>query len=251
MTYTHLTSLMVVEFGILSAALSVAFHRSALPHMSSVVLKMGLAISIVGLINMLANMDDPTQIWPVVYIALTSSLYAIIFSVVAYLIDSNIPDNSGSEETPASSTAQRVISLLIWLFTLLAIISLNPSNIKLFFSIPATTMTLLGVIVLATIGQWSPTSSGVSSVANKLPIFGLIILWISNGGMLIYNQPKSLGPIMAIGFLTLFYAHIISTCIQLFFPSHIKPQKLLTQSIIIGGSLIGLFLAIYILTISF
>ena len=55
MTLLNLPSFTWLEFGISSAVIALAFRKQGLFHLKSVVLKIGLILSIIGLVNMLAK----------------------------------------------------------------------------------------------------------------------------------------------------------------------------------------------------
>ena len=95
-------------------------HRSVISTLRLCISGGGIVGFLVGLVNMLANMDDPTKIGPAMAVATLSALYAVILSelFVAPLINRLNQNTGESEEAHPPVSKISPLSLVVIPFSI-------------------------------------------------------------------------------------------------------------------------------------
>ena len=205
--------------------------------MDAVVLPVGLVGTLIGLVQMLQQMDDPTKIGPAISLALYPALYAAFAKIClqARLTSKASP----APEDPGARGWVAVILLLIMLGSAIAMGSPLPTFGKV--SAVGTLAIALGIIAGV---AWSAGHTDlVASLTRALPSVGLFMLYLSLVALLpTLNDPPTIGPILAWGLLGLFYANVLTLVLHLVFPHRAAAPPTTSQWLTFGASLAGVVL---------
>ena len=239
MALIDLPSLLFVVLSVCAAA--VVGRRSSSPARAadSVVLQIGVTGTLIGLVQMLRNMDDPAHLGPALGLALLPAFYAALIKAGLDMV----PREEEAEATPAGSLGG--IALCVWLLVLVAAMLMDSGDLFAFMSVQALGAVVLSVIAIAAVSRAAGGPSLTAQLATHLPRAGLLIFFASAVLMLgDLHDPSAIGPAMALGLLGLLYTQVASIGIKLISPEACKGEVATTQwlgfSASLGGVL-GLF----------
>jgi hypothetical protein len=237
MSLFDLPSLLVVVLGLLFAALSGRFTRASLTVMDAVVLPVGLVGTLIGLVQMLQQMDDPTKIGPAISLALYTALYAAFAKIClqARLTSKASP----APEDPGARGWVAVILLLIMLGSAIAM----GCPLFTFVDVDAVVTLLLAMAIIAGVTRSAGHPDLLVSLARFLPFVGLFTLYLSLVELLPgLDDPSTIGPTLAWGLLGLLYANVLTLVLHLVFPHRVATPSTTTQWLTFGTALAGVVL---------
>jgi hypothetical protein len=237
MSLFDLPSLLLVGLGLLFAALSGRFTRASLTVMDAVVLPVGLVGTLIGLVQMLQQMDDPTKIGPALSVAMHTALYAAFAKIC-------LQARLASEASPAPEDPGArgwVAAILLLAMAGAAIVMGSP--LFTFVSISAIGALAIALGIIVGVARSAGHTDLVASLAHSLPSVGLFMLYASLVALLpVLDDPPTIGPILAWGLLSLFYANVLTLVLYLVFPHRAAAPPTTSQWLTFGASLAGVVL---------
>ena len=240
-----LPSLLFVTIAVLAAFLAGRFTTYGIKITNQIVVQAGLTGTLIGLVVLLQNMSDPEQLGPALAVGLLTILYALTLSGVFTLAARKM-----IIQQPEFKRSLNVVALLLW--TLILIVPMTTgAGISPFIDLSSLIFIGVSIAVIAGISLTRSPSNLAASLAKNLPYAGLLGLLI--GAIIILsglNDPRRLGPAVAICLLTLFYANVISVGLKLAFPK-INQTEETTYWEYLGFCLIFILLIFSVLLASF
>ena len=208
-----LPSLQYIGLTLLAALLSAGFSKFYFKVANSIVMQAGLVATLIGIVGMLQNMSDPKQLGPAMAVALLPIFYAMIISAGNFLASKNMILSAAEPKK-----LYQIGALLLW--GLLLVLSMNQSSgLAPFVDWSSTIFMALPMAIIFLVSRFYPEKSFALITATYLPYVGLIGFLMGFIGVLQnINDPRSIGPAMAISILTLMYANITSITIKLVIP---------------------------------
>jgi len=209
-----LPSLQYIGFTLFIALLSAGFSKFYFKIANGVLIQAGLIATLIGLVGMLQNMSDPQKIGPAMAVALLPIFYALIISAGNFLVSKNMILSA-----PEPKTTYQIGAVILW-GLLLVLSTTQSSSLAPFADWSSVVFIALCLIMIFLSSRFYPDRSFALVTATYLPYAGLIGFLMGFIGVLHnINEPKSIGPAMAISILTLMYANIISIAIKLALPT--------------------------------
>jgi len=155
----------------------------------------------IGLVIMLSNMSDPANVPISLAICCLPALYVFI----VYLVTASTSANTKFEEIQPR-TKQRAAGTVIFLMTLIYVTSVNRPA---FLSIDAFTVAAVFIFLVAVTQKISGVFSSLKA-RDLLPTIGMIIGIIGSIIALAnIDDPKTIGPALALSYLGVIYTGII------------------------------------------
>ncbi|MDP6931806.1 MAG: hypothetical protein QGG40_02775 [Myxococcota bacterium] len=233
MLLVDLPSLVIVAVPLLAAAISGRFGRASLVVADAIVLPVGLTATFIGLVQMLLQLDDPTEIGPAVSVAMYSSLYV---AVVKFGLTVRLSGDRRPVEDPGM---HGWMAAGLTLLVLLAGMMLG-SPLAAFFDLWSLGYLWLGAGAIVGLVWAGEGTNVIAPLARYLPFVGLLVLFGSNVAILqVLDDPTSLGPIIAIGLLSHLYTNVTAIILNLVRPDLAEPNRPIVQWLYWGGSIAG------------
>ncbi|MCP4218947.1 MAG: hypothetical protein GY765_30215 [bacterium] len=174
----------------------------------------GVLATIIGLVLILSNMDDPAQLGPAISIAFLTVVYGVILGVVcavpAMLLHQRLKDNTEETPNPVTSNTKAIsIETIIGYLLFIGIVIFGIGGLKsfkMFIAWPPMVIVIGGAIALLLfLGR---TGMG-RAITLSFAFTGLIGALIGLAQLLSHlNDPKGLGPATAFIILSCFYAQL-------------------------------------------
>jgi hypothetical protein len=212
----NLPSLLFVVLGaFIPPVLLLGFNRQALRLVGAIVLPVGFLGTMIGMVQMLQQMDDATAIGPAVSVALLTSVYAIGFKLLLDLLP--------EDEHPVRvvSFAKSAVAGCVLLAVVLAAICMG-SKLEVFWDVRAAGSLAVGALLIAGLAQ-SFGSAPLDGLVRQLPTLAVLIL--ASSLLIVFTQlnaPREIGPTMAWGFLGALYASLAAVLVRLLALSHVE-----------------------------
>jgi hypothetical protein len=237
--YLDIPSFLFVALGLLAAGLAGQFRPSALKIASRIMVPIGLMGSIIGFVHMLRNLNDPTEVGPAFAVALLTTAYALGLKALIDLLQQRCEMKN---ETVA--IGWRVGGCLVLLGSL-AIACRLQSPFGMFLNLEATLLLVLTLVIVALAGGWGEgrLPRNLNHYLPRLGLFGLVLTVIA---VLALSDPPEIGPVMAFGLLTYFYAMVAHVLVALIH-GRALPEKDPPGMTLFYLISLGLFMAIYAL----
>ncbi|MEC7368944.1 MAG: hypothetical protein VX709_06635 [Pseudomonadota bacterium] len=205
-----LASLYFVVGSLAGFALTASFSRASRTIVVDLAYPVGLLGSLIGWVGILQNMSDPKAIGPAMAISFLTVLYA---AVIHGLASGRSRDLSEIDSTFAKKLVGSLafVVLVLWAVDIVAGIGafMDPSAVVLFV------LSILFCIIFDRVsGDTSKNGWGVRFLG-----VGLLGFFIGTIGMLAnIDDPKAIGPSVAVAFLSLTYALFLLCIGRIWFP---------------------------------
>ncbi len=203
-------SLVFVVVSLAGFALTASFSRASLTIVVDLAYPVGLLGTLLGLVGMLQNMSDPKAIGPAMAISFLTVLYA---AVIHGLASGRSRDLSEIDSTFAKKLVGSLafVVLVLWAMDIVA-------GIGAFMDPDAVVLFVLSVLFFAIFdrvsGDTSKNGWGVRFLGvGLLGFFIGFITLLAN-----INDPKAMGPAMALAYLSLMYALFLLCMGRIWFP---------------------------------
>ena len=219
---TDSLSLFFIAGAALLLALTQGFGRRGLSTISDLIIPVGIIGALTGLIGMLGNMSDIKAIPSALFIVMTVFLYSL---VIRWLI--------GEQQQTAELDSDLKFKLAGYA-GLMLLITWNMINVgELNYFIHAEAILFLACTIGLLAGRnliaKQPAFTGLQQKLVSLGLFGFLL-----GLALMLNaidNPKSLGPPMAFGYLSLYYALLVLLTLRIFAPDNSDVSSTTWQSL--------------------
>jgi hypothetical protein len=209
----NLPSAVFVLVPVLCAFISARFTQYGTMLANGIVLQVGLTGTLIGSVQILSNMSDPAALGPAFSIALLTIFYALILSALLTLGSMNL-----ALELPDFRISYSISAGVLWFAITVWAMSTGDSGINAFINIPSIAFVAFSILVIFFFSKFNVEDSLISC-AKYLPYAGLIGFF---AGVVIIlqnmNEPRAIGPAMAVSLLTLLYTNYFSVWIKLSFP---------------------------------
>ena len=232
-----LPSLILVGSSLLFAALSGRFTRASLSVMDAVVLPVGLVGTVIGDVQMLQQMEDPTKIGPAFSVAMYTALYAAFAKIC---LQARL--TSEASPTPEEPGARGWVAAIL-LLVMLGSAMVMGSPLHTFGDVSAVGTLAVALGIVAGVAWATGHTDLEGSLVRALPSVGLFMLYLSLVALLAtLDDPKTLGPILAWGLLGLLYANLLTLVLHLVIPHRVAAPSTTTQWLTFGAALAGVVL---------
>jgi hypothetical protein len=206
-----LASLVFVVGSLASLALTASFSRASVTIVVDLAYPVGLLGTLIGLVSMLQNISDPKAIGPAMAIALLTVFYA---AVVHGLASGRTRDLSEIDSTFAKKLMGSLVfvGIVLWAMD-------SAAGIGAFMDLGAVVLFVLSILFFVIFDRVSGDMYKNGWGVRFLGI-GLLGVFIGSIGMLAnIDDPKALGPAMALAYLSLTYALLLLCMGRIWFPS--------------------------------
>jgi hypothetical protein len=210
-------------------------------------LQVGLVGTFIGLTQMLTALADPRAIAPALSVACLTLIYCVVIKLFlgVYLVAA-----ATAESTEAGGYPLPAVLLLA---TLLLAAILMGSPLAVFLSVGAFFWVGLGIAGVVCANHLAGGTDPIAAIARFAPWLGLVILVASLIGLLQrLDDPRQLGPLMALGLLSHLYANLVSLFLQLLHPEATSQSggSCVHSWLYMAGSLLGVALMFALMLIS-
>jgi hypothetical protein len=237
-SYIEFVSLIFVLGSLVAAYVATDSYHQGTAFVRHIVLEVGLIGVIIGAIAMLANMSDPEAIGPAVFIMLLVAIYSIFFYGVTSIIDNT------EVKIVSSSSIRPSIACGIFTLTVLYAIGTEP-GLPAYLNLPSVILVLGGIGIIAGLSKITNQVNVLEIVVRSLPFLGLFLFFVISIYVTVLDDPRSIGPTLAVSYLSFLYALFFSVVIKLLRPSIVNGVTP------IGWSFVGWALVILIFVLGF
>lgn len=221
MNFTLLFDLSSMLFVLISIVVSfIIFGKhplQALKLAKDLAISIGVSGSLLGFVSVLSHLEDSKSLGPAVSIALLPLIYGIILSGVLYLFTRAIPHSESAEPTSSKWTFMGcglLISAQLAHFMMTNHISFEAS-IALLLEFQSFIIMGISTFGIARITATNTRERLIMASRYALPLALLLILCSCCVMIAEWGDPSKLGPALAFGILSLWYANLIYQCAQL------------------------------------
>ena len=187
-------------------------------------LPMGLLASIIGLVALFAHMDDPSEIGPALGVALLPVLYGVAFYPLLSCFSMLCPTRGDAESIPSWSRGY-VALLIVGAVIVAGILTHGPLPESLNIFIDGTAILCLSLLTVApallgTINHAAENRKATHLLALRdySAVTAIVGTFIGAIGILYDMQaPEAIGPSLATGVFSLFYAILVFTAATLLY----------------------------------
>ncbi len=209
-TFVDSTSIIFIFIPTMAAFVAVGFKRQGVFIAKGSIIQVAIVDMLIGSISLLQNMSDPEALGPAFAISFLVVLYAMIVLGICHLLSENFEKTSDDASPP-----WRYGATGLWLAVCVLAMD-GAAGVEAFVD---TTSVLILVALISAIVAIAP-SAWARQLAKYLPTAGFIGVLVGCIGVLQNMQePKAIGPAMAISLLTLMYCNIISVSLKLALPN--------------------------------
>jgi flagellar motor component MotA len=209
------------------------------------IMQVGVTGTLIGVVIILQNMSDPNAIGPAMAVALLVPLYCLIIKGITFNLAKvmNIPATE-------PSTSMSWLGILILTIVLISPMATSV-GLAAFIDLTSIVIILIAISIVVAISYINNKEHVLDNIAKTLPLIGFVGFFIGLIGMLQnINDPKSIGPAMAVALLTLQYTMILLTTCNLIKPQLCEGEE--NKSLAYAGtSILLVILAFAILMLSF
>ena len=178
-----------------------------------IAIPIGIIGTLVGFVNMLSQIDDPSALGPSIGISFLTTLYGLLLFALCNIVVSWIQEDN--TETSGNILINNGAATGIFIITLIAAINTG-GNVFHFIDVPSITIVFLFAILPTLLEKSKPLTkkSYILQKSRSLCKYSSITLFIGmlyGGTMMLMNfeDPSAIGPAMAIGLLTPFYCCLL------------------------------------------
>ncbi|MDG1027003.1 MAG: hypothetical protein P8R01_13850 [Gammaproteobacteria bacterium] len=243
-SYIEFGSLIFVLGSLVAAYVATDSYHQGTAFVRHIVLEVGLIGVIIGAIAMLANMSDPEAIFPAVFVMLLVAIYSIFFYGVTSIIDNT------EVKIVSSSSIRPSIACGIFTLTVLYAIGTEP-GLPAYLNLPSVILVLGGIGIIAGLSKITNQVNVLEIVVRSLPFLGLFLFFVISIYVLtVLDDPRSIGPTLAVSYLSFLYALFLSIVIKLRRPSIVNGVTPIGWSFV-GWALVILIFVLGLLLLSF
>lgn len=205
MPFFDLPSLLFILCPAFAAALSAGFRQDTWPRVSAVLLPVGQLGMTIGLIHMLAKMDNPEHFWPAFFVATLTVIYAATMKLG---VQSMASHKAGL--LPSAPTGQLGYgALVVFGVVILAAISIH-GEIFNFIDISAIVWVSSATALAYFLPGQVQRVGFLPALTRILPWTGVLAMIIASVAMFICrHEPQQIGPWVAFGLLSYLYTNLI------------------------------------------
>ena len=212
-------SLLLIIGSLGAAAISTKFSRGAIPFISSIGLSSGVLYTFVGLVHMMAALDDPSKIHTAIFIATLCTLYGSLLWVLLGPFKVQVTPVNPLDFEPMRSRLGAVLWIGLFLGSM---IHGGGMPFMSTWAFVITAVSLGSIFISVFSDEESSPYEFIEACISYLPKFGHIALWASLIMLIPQPAPAEIGPIIAVGFLSYIYTHSISISLALLFPQEVE-----------------------------
>ena len=240
-TFVDSTSIIFIFIPTMAAFVAVGFKRQGVFIAKGSIIQVAIVGMLIGYIGILQNMSDPEALGPALAISLLVVLYAIIVLGICHLLSVNFEKTSDDAAPP-----WRYGATGLWIAVCLLAMD-GAAGVEAFAD---TTSALILVALISAIVAIAP-SAWSRQLAKYLPTAGFIGVLVGCIGVLQNMQePKAIGPAIAISLLTLTYCNIVSVSLKLALPNAPADEDMNSLTYL-GFVLVFLIFTTAVLSLSF
>ena len=205
MTFFDLPSLLFILCPALAAAVSAGFRQDSWPRVSAVLLPVGQVGMAIGLMHMLAKMDNPEHFWPAFFVATLTVVYAVAMKLGVQTI---IPQKEGL--LPSAPTGQLGYGALVVFGTAVLAAIVMHGELLNFIDMSAI-LWVGGATALAYFLPGQVQRVGfLPAITRILPWTGILAMIVALAAFwILRDDPSKVGPWMAFGLLSYIYTNLI------------------------------------------
>ncbi len=237
--FFDLNSLAFILIPTLAAFASVKFRKEGFAVTRGLILQVSIVGILIGFAGMIQGVSDPASIGTATGTALLVLLYACIVDGVSHLFSGNNEPQINSAPLP-----NRILALVVWI--LLAGFAMHgAAGIGAFAD--ASALAIFGALSIGICLPSKNVENYNAALAKYLPVSGLIGSLV--GVIAVFfnaNDPKAIGPAIAIALLVPLYCNFASVGLKLIYPTIVE-QYSSPRASYLGFMLLFLFFVIYVL----
>ena len=198
-------------------------------------MQVGVTGTLIGVVIILQNMSDPNAIGPAMAVALLVPLYCLIIKGITFNFAKvmNIPATE-------PSTSMSWLGILILTVVLISPMATSV-GLAAFIDLTSIVIILIAISIVVAISYINNKEHVLDNIAKTLPLIGFVGFFIGLIGMLQnINDPKSIGPAMAVALLTTFYGAVLANAVALPIKNKIEyrsKREIIKMEIVIAGTL--------------
>lgn len=178
-----------------------------------IAIPIGIIGTLIGFVNMLSSLDDPSALGPAIGVSFLTTLYGLILFVLCNIAVSQFPDENIEKQGPI--ILQNGIAAGVFMMVLVA--AMNTGGAALHFIDLTSIIIVFLFAVLPTLlvnSKPQVKRSYFLNLSRDLCTYSLVTLFAgmlySGIMMLLYSHdPSAIGPAMAVGLLTPFYCCLL------------------------------------------
>jgi len=226
------------DFGILlfllgfmmAAYVAAGSYRLGAAVVRHAVLEVGLVGVMIGTVSLLGNMADPDMIPVDTFGVLIVAVYSLIIFGITSII--------GSEENQTSSPSKARTLIGCSIFLVSVGFAIADTGLSAYISPLSIILVASGAGLVAGLSKITNQVDVFGNVVRCLPFLGLFYLFMFSISLLtVLDDPRSLGPRLAVAYLSFGYALLSSVIIKLLRPSIVNEYKPIDWSFV-GWSLV-------------
>ena len=241
-----LASLYFVVGSLAGFALTASFSRASLTVVVDLAYPVGLLGTLIGLVSMLQNMSDPKAIGPAMAISFLPVLYA---AVIHGLASGRSRDLSEIDSTFVKKLLGSLafVGLVLWAMD-------SAAGINAFIDPGALVLVVLSILFFVIFDR---VSGDTSKNGWGVRFLGIGLLGFFTGTIMMFaniDDPKAIGPAMALAYLSLMYALFLLCMGRIWFPAQTLDSEQNTNTGFLALAfpvLIGAMITFAILIMSF
>jgi len=215
---------------IMAAYVAAGSYRLGTAVVRHAVLEVGLIGVIIGTVSLLGNMSDPDMIPPAIFVILLVAVYSLIIFGVTSIV--------GSEEMQISPSLKGRPLVGCSIFLCSAGYAIADTGFNAYLDPLSIILVMSGAGLVAGLRKITNQVDGIGNVVSCLPFLGLFYLFLFSISLLtVLDDPRSLGPRLAVAYLSFGYALLSSVIIKLLRPSIVNEYKPIDWSFV-GWSLV-------------
>ena len=214
--FIDLPSLLFVGSVLVAGAISESFNlKRSLSAARDLAVPMGLIGSLIGIVMMLANLEDPSLAGPALSVALLTTIYGLVLYPLLNCFASLFPSETAAEAAGLSKGVAGLAVLLIILAAAL-IMGGEAGDFMIFINLPSVLCLLILTIIPGLIGKYheegeDPMPARLLALRDYSIATVLVGTLISGFGLLQNpGSPQTIGPSVAVGLLSLLYGLLAS-----------------------------------------
>ncbi len=206
----NLTPIVIVASLTLSLAAAGGFSRYRINLITDLIHPLMIILVLMGLVQMLTDVADPTQIGPILSVTLTPTLWGLV--VVAVLTPfARTPDNL------VIPLKFKLLGTVLLTVILASCVFMGP-GVESIINLEAASLVIGGVIMFALIDRVSGAVRGTGWATRLLGIGAAGFTCGVLAALPHLTQPQGLGPAMAVSLLSLLYSLLLLCVARLWLP---------------------------------
>ena len=206
----NLTSIVIVASLTLSLAAAGGFNRYRINLITDLIHPLMIILVLMGLVHMLSDVADPTQIGPILSVTLAPTLWGLV--VVAVLTPfARTPD------TLVNPLKFKLLGTVLLTVILASCVFMGP-GVESIINLEAASLVIGGVIMFALIDRVSGAVRGTGWATRLLGIGAAGFTFGVLAALPYLMQPQGLGPAMAVSLLSLLYSLLLLCMARLWLP---------------------------------